>query len=145
MIYGFKFGGLKDVAKPLGEILCDHLRRVGLKADVIVPIPLGKKRLRQRGYNQSEILAYEVSKKTGIPICHALKRVIETKPQAELPREERASNVENCFGATGETVKGKTILLLDDVTTSGSTMTQAASVLKTCGAKKIYALALSKA
>lgn len=147
MVRGIKFHGLKDLSKPFSELLISYLEREKIKADIIVPIPLGPKRKRERGYNQSELIAQIVSERTGIVLLDALKRLRETKPQSELTGiNERISNVLDSFMLKEDiNVKGKDIILLDDVFTSGSTMLQASKALKGGGARRIYALAVSKA
>ena len=114
---------------------------------VIVPVPLHRNRLRNRGFNQAQILAEVVSKKFGIPVASVLTRTKDTVPQFNLGRELRQDNVKDSFAVRSDldTIKNKTIVLIDDVTTTGSTIGECAKVLKNNGAKEIWALVLAKA
>ncbi|MCL5017463.1 MAG: ComF family protein [Patescibacteria group bacterium] len=115
---------------------------------IIIPIPLHKDRERERGFNQSELIAKIICKKTGASInINALKRIRFTKTQAELKDpEERMKNVKDCFALIDPNeVKNKNIILVDDVFTTGSTINEAVKNLKQAGAKKIIAFVFAKA
>jgi len=157
LIHALKFQGIAGAAEPLAEILLAYVARLGLdlRDFIAVPVPLSTKRARARGFNQSALIARPFARALGIP-CeeHLLARVIHRKPQSETEDIfERRENVHDCFaladagGANGGTItaQGKKIILIDDVTTSGTTFTEAARVLKSGGAKKIIALAVAKA
>ncbi len=124
---------------------------------LVIPIPLSKKRERWRGFNQAEILAREFSVYFGYKLCLNLKRIKHKKPQAALNEAERLENMKNTFvwqdtnknqpGASENIKKNLgdyTIILVDDVITTGATLNEAARVLKSAGAKKIYGLVLAK-
>lgn len=116
----------------------------------VVPIPLHAKRERERGFNQSMLFAESLSHHrpfAGLPIVNALRRVRHTDTQTEKPDyKARAMNVSGCFEATHHAiVRGKNVLLMDDVTTSGATLNEAARTLKHAGAKRIIALVFAKA
>ena len=117
------------------------------KADAIIPIPLYKDRLRQREFNQSALLAKYTAKKTGTSLLvNCLVKVNDTQPQVGLSSKERRQNVKNAFGVEQqELIKGKNILLMDDVITTGATVRECSRVLKKAGAKDIYVLALAHA
>ncbi len=145
LIHNLKFKGVKRAAKPLGEILIKYLKGLDLNLEnyLIVPVPLGNKRLRSRGFNQAELLAREVSENFDLPVLKdAFIRAKETKPQTELKNlEDRFKNLEDGFIVINpEKISGKNILLIDDVSTSGATLNAAAAALKESGAKKIIAL-----
>lgn len=150
LIHNLKFNGARRAAKPLGEILIKYLKGLDLNFEnfVIVPVPLGRRRLKTRGFNQAELLAKEISAYFGIPVASsALIRAKETKPQTELKSlEERFKNLEESFSVSApEIISNKNILLVDDVSTSGATLSAAAAALKKSGAKKIIALAAALA
>jgi competence protein ComFC len=108
------------------------------KSDVIAPVPLfWWKRLR-RGYNQANLLADVVGDECGIEVKHMLRRVKNTKTQTQLDEESRKKNVSDAFEINGAMVKDKTVLLIDDVLTTGATLNECARVLKEAGAKKVY-------
>lgn len=111
---------------------------------LVVPIPLFKKRLRWRGFNQAEILARSLSKSFSYPLSLNLIRLKSGQPQASLGETERANNVQNAFTWQGASLSGKNILLIDDVVTSGATLNAAALALKSAGANSVYGLVLAK-
>ena len=112
----------------------------GVCADCIVPVPLHPNRQRERGYNQSALLAKELSKKTGVPVREDLLiRVKDTPMQSHATKAEREKNVKNAFRAS-ENCAGMTIVLVDDVRTTGSTLKECAKQLKKHGAKAVYAV-----
>lgn len=114
--------------------------------DILIPIPLAKKRQKERGFNQSEEIGKELSKFLKIPLVNnALIKVRETLPQVELSGKEREENIKGAFWCRDENmVKNKTIFLVDDVFTTGSTMEEAARVLKEAGAKKVWGITVAR-
>jgi ComF family protein len=116
-------------------------------AELIVPVPLHPKRLRWRGFNQSVLLARQVSAVYKLPLDpFVLQRYRETPPQTQLNEEERHKNMRGAFVADPDRpVSGKTILLVDDVYTSGATVNECSRTLKQSGAKEIYVLTLARA
>jgi len=149
LIHGLKFQYLKSAARPLGEILIRYTDGLGLPLEKfsVIPVPLSKKRLRERGFNQSELIAKILAEHFGLPIdASSLTRAKNTKPQSETKNlAERRENVRACFFVTHpEAVAGRNILLIDDVTTSGATLFEAASALKSAGARKILAMTVAK-
>ena len=110
----------------------------------MVPVPLSKQRLYKRGYNQSELLAREVSKQTGVPVLNRfVVRERDTVAQKELNPTERQNNLKKAFKIAQNDVKLSTIIIIDDIYTTGSTVDAVARLLKKAGVKKIYVLALS--
>ncbi|HWR19684.1 MAG TPA: ComF family protein [Clostridia bacterium] len=112
----------------------------GWKADAFVPVPLHKKRLRKRGYNQSALIADILGNTYNIPVDETiLTREKTTRTQTALGVEARRKNVKNAFAA--KPCKGKSFILVDDVKTTGSTLSECAKTLKKAGAQRVYALA----
>jgi ComF family protein len=115
-----------------------------LTAPLVIPIPLSPRRARWRGFNQAEILARELNAHFGYEISNGLRRVRHQKPQAALDEKERLNNIKNAFAWNGEALGGRTIILVDDVVTTGATLNEAALVLRAAGAAKVYGLVLAK-
>ncbi len=115
--------------------------------EIIIPVPLHKARKRERGYNQSDIIAQNISVLTNKPVMkNILKRVINTKSQTKLSAMERKKNVEKAFVVTKqEEIRDKNVLLIDDVITTGSTINACAYQLKLSGAREVFALSAAKA
>lgn len=116
------------------------------RIDLIVPVPLHVRRLRQRGFNQAALLARELGRRLEIPVqCGALSRRIWTEPQTRLNREERLRNVKGAFAVLkpGD-IGGARILLIDDVFTTGSTLCECAGALKETKAAEVHALTVSR-
>lgn len=117
---------------------------------LMVPIPLSSSKLRKRGYNQAEILANELSKKFNFPVQNLLKRTRETKTQVGLSNVQRKLNIKEAFDFNSSfiinhsSLKNANIFLVDDVVTTGSTLAEAAKILKKNGAKKVFGLTLAR-
>jgi competence protein ComFC len=123
----------------------DTPRRFMETADMLVPVPLSPARRRERTFNQAEEIAQELGKIFAKPVVRALRRVRETRPQAELKEKNRFPNVAGAFNlAPGETVQNKDIVLVDDVITTTATVRAAAAALAQAGARRIRVLALAK-
>jgi ComF family protein len=114
---------------------------------ILIPIPLEKKKLKWRGFNQSEEIGKKLAENLKIPIfSNVLFKIKETRPQVELSEKERRENIRGCFLVKNkDLIKNKKILLLDDVFTTGSTMEEAAKTLKEAGAKEIVGIVLARA
>ena len=115
--------------------------------DEIIPIPLHRKKLKQRGFNQAYLLARFLSRFLEVKLTHSsLLRVKETQSQTKLSKQERAANVKGAFRVKdGSSFEGKTILLVDDVCTTGATLREAARLLRTFETREIFAFALARA
>lgn len=134
-IYGKIFGN--EMAEKYGQYLKER------QVDLIVPIPLHKKRKRKRGYNQAEILARTLSEAVKIPMADdVLIRVKETCPQKSLNDKERRRNIRGAFEVK-KRLTGRKIVLIDDIYTTGSTLDEAAKTLLGAGAEKVYFLTIS--
>lgn len=136
-------GGL--MASYLAGYLERHTFPAQAAGQVLVPVPLHSRRLRSRGYNQSHLLAKEVGKLLDIPVRQDLvKRAKDSPPQVEArSREQRRANVSGSFGATAE-AEGLSILLVDDVATTGSTLSACAAALKEAGAASVWGTVLAR-
>ena len=140
LIHAFKYAG----AKYLAESLCTFLPRPPA-ADWIIPVPLHPFRRRQRGYNQSQLLAQRLSRETGIPMqTKTLTRIRNTPSQAQRTHAERPGNVRDAFLA-GRGLQGSHILLVDDVITTGSTLDACALALRMAGAAGVWAVTVCTA
>ena len=146
-VLDYKFNGLRIYGKLFGHMMAEELAGNPLIEDynMIVPIPLHKNRLRQRGYNQSEIIAKTLAEETGIKMdSKAVKRVRDTKHQSELFGADRISNVSGAFAADPERVRGRKILLIDDIATMGMTLNSCRRAMLSAGAAKVGIAALCK-
>ena len=118
------------------------------EADMMIPVPLHWRRLFARKYNQSALLAYELSRMTGVPCApDVLRRVRYNRPQMRLDRATRLTNVRRAFGVSASAsaqIQGKTVLLVDDVITTGATADACAKTLKKAGAGAVHVLALAR-
>ena len=145
-IHRLKYSNSQDLAAPLGEMMVSYWQDVHLPADVIVPVPLHTRRLRERGYNQASLLARELGKGVGLPVLeNALNRVRDTAPQVDLNTEERKENVHGAFHCPDDRLAGKRVLLVDDVYTTGATLEACSLALKQRGVRTVWALTLARA
>jgi ComF family protein len=152
MIYQFKYQPfLSDLKGIMGRLMHEGMIQQEVfeqflqsKRAIIIPVPLHSSRLKKRGYNQAELLARELSQKAETPyVVNVLKRVRQTAPQFELKREERQKNIKGAFSIDDRYKKkmmGKWVLLVDDITTTGSTLRECAKVLKKSGAEKVLGI-----
>lgn len=159
-IWLLKYRGIKSIAKPLSELiflrLCIHLNIEPMEKDdefldpkewMIIPIPLSKKRLRERGYNQTELLAKNISDKTKIPLMlDVLYKNRHTETQVSIKNKaERIENLKNAFSVRNRgLIRNKNIILVDDVTTTGTTIAEATKTLRVNGAIKVLALTVAR-
>lgn len=141
-IHRAKYDGDPDVAAALGALLLPALARLPGRFDVVVPVPLHARRLTERGYNQSA----ELARPLGIPIVHdAIERVRDTPTQRKLDREARAANVRGAFRVRDDRlVRGRAVLVVDDVVTTGSTLRAVRACLEEAGAARTAALTLTR-
>lgn len=145
LIKNFKYNNKQYLSQPLGNFLVQTYILNNLNCDIVLPVPLHEKRLKQRGFNQSELLANQLGQKLNLPVTNEiLKRVKNTKTQTNLTKQERQQNVKNAFKVFHRgIIKNKTVLLIDDVYTTGSTLNECAKVLLKAGAKEVYCLTLA--
>jgi ComF family protein len=149
VIHEFKYNRQIHLRHLVGRWLCaalDDERLRNHQFGVIVPVPLHPARQRERGFNQASVLAELLSAHTSIPCRPMLKRVRYTTTQTALDRSERMENLHNAFRLRKNTdVRGLRVLLIDDVLTTGSTLSECARVLKRAGAKLVYAATAARA
>ena len=134
----------------LGDALASHLlpflQTLNWKIDLVLPVPLGKKRFQERGYNQVGLVARPLALAQNWHYApHALKRTRETISQVGLSASNRQVNVRGAFAAEERLVRDKTILIMDDVATTGATLAACAESLLDGGASEVYALTLARA
>lgn len=146
-IHLLKYRGKKVLLKPLNKLIETHLDDLVPfeKISFIAPVPLHKKRLRERGFNQAELIANLIGKIYQIPVLsNLLEKTVHTLPQVDLNRIERARNIKGAFKVNENPyVQGGTILLVDDVYTTGATVNECVRVLKRAGAQEVYVLTLA--
>jgi ComF family protein len=145
-ILQLKYRNLRALAAPLAELLRDYLTLNPLPVDVLVPVPLHQKRLRERGYNQSRLLARELGRLINLPVVDdCLTRQRHTPPQARTATvAERKSNIAGAFVCQNGRLRNKQVLLIDDVATSGATLDAGAAALKASGAASVWGLAMAR-
>ena len=145
-IHRLKYRNLRALGPILGGFLSEYLMKLPDVADVLIPVPLHPRRLRARGYNQTALLAREVGKRQGLPVVEkALVRRWDSPPQAASSGyEERLRNVMGSFEAQGGSLEGRRLLLIDDVCTTGSTLSACAVALKSQGASSVWGLTLAR-
>jgi ComF family protein len=137
------------MAEPLGQLLAETYIDYKLQADILLPVPLHPERLRERGYNQSALLARTCANKLGITYREdLLVRQRATSPQVGLSFHERLCNVSGAFQAafpfTTEALAGRRILIVDDVCTTGATIEACAAPLFAAGARSVWGLVLAR-
>jgi ComF family protein len=142
LIHLFKYNQIRPLARPLGALIARAIPREH-RFDLIIPMPLHWKKRWSRGYNQSELLAKEVSRRWGVPVAKIVRRVKPTAPQAGLSNSKRRLNVRGAF-KTSANLKGLRVLLIDDVLTTGATAGACASVLKRAGASHVAVAAVAR-
>ena len=145
-IHQLKYRNLRALAEPLAKLLNDYLATNPIPGEVLVPVPLHQKRLRERGYNQSRLLAKELGKLTNLPVVDdCLIRQRHAPPQARSSTvEERRRNVAGAFVCRDHRLQNKQVLLIDDVSTSGATLDAGATALKATGATSVWGLVLAR-
>ncbi len=145
-IHQLKYRNLRTLSVPLSELLKDYLATNPVPGQVMVPVPLHPKRIRERGYNQSSLLAHKLGKLINLPIVDdCLIRLRPTPPQARTSTvAERQSNVARAFSCRDHRLQDKQVLLIDDVSTSGATLNACAIALKAARATSVWGLVLAR-
>ncbi len=147
-IHRYKFSRVRALGRPFGALMAQCLAdRLPQGADLICWAPLSKERLRERGFDQAELMAREIGRLLSIPAEPALKKVKNTSPQSELEEESaRRANARGAYALLpGTDLTGKQVVLVDDVVTSGSTLGECAALLRQAGAEAVYCLTLAQA
>ena len=146
-IHNYKFNGVKSFCASFGFYITEALKEnIDIsKIDCITSVPLHLSRKRERGFNQSETFAREISKLTGVPYVELLKKVKKNKIQHELSLAERTENVKGVYDVVDEAlIAGKTVLLCDDILTTGNTMGECANMLFNAGAKEVIGATIAR-
>lgn len=149
-IHSLKYQERIHLAKDLAGWTFKQCEEYGFfsKVDMLIPVPLHPRRLKERGFNQSQLLGRVLSKKLSIP-CNPfiLIRAVDTPPQVGLSEKKRRENVRGAFGISPgrqSLIEGKALLLVDDVMTTGATVEECARTLKNSGAEKVYVLTMAR-
>lgn len=145
-IVDFKYHGYYQHVKAFTDIILTRYEKMGLNEtfDGIAFIPMHPKQLKKREYNHAEVLARSLAKNFRLPVFSAFKKTKQSVMQHMLSREERRKNVEESYELIGEPdFTGKTLLLCDDIVTTGATLNYCASLLRQCGAEKIYGILIA--
>jgi competence protein ComFC len=146
-LHALKYDGERRLVEPLAEIMAERWARAGVGGDVLVPVPVHAARKRQRGFDQAELLARAVGLRLDLPVVAAVRRASKTTAQHALGRRARATNVGHAFVADprfAAVMSGRWAILIDDLTTTGATLTGCAAVLYDAGAAAVSALALAR-
>ena len=146
LIKNYKYHGLIGLSEICGELIYQRIKESKLPANiVIVPVPLHRLKYNKRGFNQSELMARYLSKRMQIAGADAIERIKNTETQVKLQRNKRLINVLGAFRCKDvEAIVGKSVLLIDDVFTTGSTLNECAKILKEAGAKKVYGAVVTR-
>ena len=147
-VHWYKFKGVRAMDRALGRLMAQCMEdRIAGRVDLITWAPLSARRKRERGYDQAELLARAVGRARSVPAVPVLKKVKHTRPQSELTEE--SARRANALGAyvllPGTSLEGKRVVLVDDVVTSGATLSECASLLRQAGAAEVFCLTLAQA
>lgn len=138
-IKALKYDRQTRLAEPLGLLLANALRDTGWQVDIVVPIPLHPARNLKRGYNQAKLVSLQAAQALALPVdCAAVNRVRDTPSQVNLNAQERRANMQGAFEAQAQVVAGKSVLVVDDVLTTGATLSACAAALRLAGAARVY-------
>ena len=143
-LHRFKYEGRRPLHRPLAMLLAEHLAVEGLAAEAVTWVPLHPARQRRRGYNQAELLGRELARLCGLPALAGLVRLRDTPPQVGLDRLRRQANVAGAFGWEGPELGRRSLLLVDDVATTGATLEACAGALKAAGAGPVIGFTVAR-
>jgi len=145
-VHGFKFHGRSARSKPFGVLISQAVTDHGLAADLVSWPSLSPKRLRRRGYDQAELLAREVGERLGLPVLRTLDKADRPAQSGVEGEAARRANLLGAYTALDpELLTGKTVLLIDDVVTTGATLSECAKTLRLAGAETVLCATLAKA
>ncbi len=145
-VHALKYDGEQRLVAPLAQLMAERWQRAAIGGDVLVPVPVHADRLRQRGFDQAELLARALSRLLDLPVTHAVRRAARTAAQHQLGRSARAGNVSAAFtldAASAAAIAGRWAVLVDDVVTTGATLAGCARVLREGGAVAVSAICLA--
>lgn len=140
-----KYRGATRAARWMGEHLAAVVLAAGWRPELVCPVPLHASRLRRRGYNQAALVARALARALPVPLGLALTRTRFTASQARLERARRAANVAGAFKADGVSVAGRSVLLVDDVLTTGATAQACCAALLAAGAREVHVAVVARA
>ena len=144
MIHEIKFRKRRHVAQGLGRLWAGVIAKDIPAYAILVPLPMHPKKRRERGFDQAEVMAAAIAETTGIKLIKALERIQDTPPQSGLHPQQRAENVRGAFRVPhGVNITGESIMLIDDIYTTGASLNECARVLKAGGAEDVFAMTLA--
>jgi ComF family protein len=146
-IHALKYRGERRLGPVLGDAMAERWRRAGRGGDLLVPVPVHASRRRERGFDQAEDLANACGRRLGLPSVAALERRQLTEAQHALGRSERAANLEGAFEVRDRwipAVRGRWVVLVDDVSTTGATLSECAAALRAAGARAVSGLTVAR-
>lgn len=149
LIYAYKYEGVRELKTFFADEIVSGMQAYGIRPNaesILVPIPLARSRERERGFNQARLLAEEIGQRISLPVRMALRRTRATAPQIEMESyDHRRNNMHGAFAAADATLtRHKTVILVDDVYTSGATLEEAARVIRSLHARTVWALTIAK-
>lgn len=145
LILEFKYESNYTAGYLLSNFLLEIIEENNIKADVICYVPMTKKAEKKRGFNQCKVIAKNISNATGIPVRKCIKKIRNTKEQKTLNKEERIENLSGAFKVNNvDNIRNRNVILIDDVITTGATISECQNILKKSGAKKIIVLTIAK-
>ncbi len=149
LIHAYKYEGVKELAESFAEMIVKMLNFYNIRIGgnfILMPVPLHRSRQRERGFNQSELLAERLAKRLNCKVGKVLRRVRATEQQIEMDSyEKRRENVAGAFEVTApEVISGQAVIIIDDVSTSGATIYEAARCLRQAGARTVWAMVVAK-
>jgi Predicted amidophosphoribosyltransferases len=142
-LYRLKYDGDTGIAPVIGKYMAKRLIQTGWPVDLIIPVPLHDRRLAERRFNQSYLLSLEIGRECGVSVSDTvLKRIRHTESQVSLSKLDRTLNVRGAFDiADRNSVEGRSILIVDDIITTGATLNECSKAIRGYGAKNVYCLA----
>ncbi|MCX6005566.1 MAG: ComF family protein [Chloroflexi bacterium] len=144
-IHELKYYNLKAIAACLAKYMADYINENKISGSIVVPVPLHSRRLRERGYNQSGLLADEFARLVDLPVLNCLLRIKDSQPQARTTNVNmRRENVKDAFSCLNKGIVDQQVILIDDVCTSGATLEACADKLKKAGAKHVLGFTLAR-
>ena len=145
-LHTLKYRRNKTIGDPLARQMAEFVKSLNLNVDVLIPMPLGKKRMKERGYNQVALVARPLAYEIGLEYApEGLEKVRDTRSQVGLNISQRWENISKAYQADVKIVNGRSILLMDDVATTGSTIQSSTEALLSAGAREVYAITIARA
>jgi ComF family protein len=144
-VHRLKYSGERRLAGPLGEAVASRWRVAGAGGDVLVPVPASADRIRERGYDQAVLIARVAGRHLQLPVAEAVRRAHDTTAQFDLDRTNRGANVRDAFDViAADQIRGRWVILVDDIVTTGSTLAACAEALLREGATAVSAVTVAR-